>query len=262
MRNAARFSYGFTHKKTPQDTTGSLFPQLSVDEAVKGVERDALFFDLYLPDEYVGDILTYTKTHSCLANASLYPAKNKGEKHLFYYSDHERAQQQSGKAIVKGVYENPASSCAAIAKIQNDPKLLNIAARYLNGDPRSNTSYLWWSFATQATTEERLKAKQTVLYHYDLIGYRFIYFNFYITDVDQTAGPHVAVKGSHTRKKFTHLLGSANQSDERIRRVYGEKDIVTICGKSGYGFIQDSFCYHKALAPTHNNRLLLQVRMT
>ena len=68
------------------------------------------------------------------------------------------------------------------------------------------------------------------------------------------------VKGSHTRKPLRWLFGSARQSDEAINRYYRPEDILTLTGQPGDGFIEDTSCYHKALAPTASPQVLLQVR--
>jgi hypothetical protein len=43
-------------------------------------------------------------------------------------------------------------------------------------------------------------------------------------------------------------------------QVYGAEKIQTICGNSGTGFIEDSFCFHKGQEPTARDRLVFQLR--
>lgn len=257
VRRAAHFAHSFTRTKSSFDLGQSLFSQLDVEKALRSVDRDALFLDVNLPPAYVTDILNHAENTPCFVFL-----RNTYRKRYFHHRDHEKIEADIGETVLLGGYDDPASECAAIARIQNDPKLLEIAARYLNGDPRKIMPLLWWSFPKQTSVEDRLNARQTVLFHFDLQGYQYIYFNFYLTEVDLTAGPHVVVLGSHHRKKLSYLLGSANQSDENIIRYYGKENIVAICGKAGLGFIEDSFCYHKATAPTHKSRLMLQIRMS
>lgn len=257
VRRAANFAHHFTRRRSSFDLGQSLFPQVDVEEALASVNRDALYPDVNLPPSYVADIRGFAENTPCFAYL-----RNTRQRRYFHPRDHEEAEADIGQTVLMGGYDDPASQCAAIARLENDPKLREIGARYLNGDPRDVMSILWWSFPKQTSLEDRLSAKQTVLFHFDLHAYQYIYFNFYLTDVDPTAGPHALVLGSHKRKRLSHLLGSANQSDENIIRHYGQENIVTLCGKAGYGFIEDSFCYHKAIAPTHNTRLMLQIRMS
>ena len=112
-----------------------------------------------------------------------------------------------------------------------------------------------------ATDENRLDSQQTIRFHYDAEGYLLLYFNFYLTDVDALSGPHITVQNSHGRKPLRFLFLSANQSDEEITRRYGTENVVTICGKAGFGFVEDAYCFHKALPPRSRDRLFLQLRM-
>jgi hypothetical protein len=68
------------------------------------------------------------------------------------------------------------------------------------------------------------------------------------------------VSGSHRSKPITWLFGSARNTDEAIESYYGKDNVVTLEGDPGTGFIEDTSCYHKALAPETADRLLLQVR--
>jgi len=145
--------------------------------------------------------------------------------------------------------------------VQEDPLLLEVAARFLGGDPAAIETRLWWSFVTDASLDDRQAVSQTVYYHYDHHGYRFIYFNFYIMAVGPGAGPHVMIPGSHKRKPLAFLLSSTKQTDQAIERYYGVNSSMTIEGPAGLGFVQDTSCFHKATPPTTSDRLLLQIRM-
>lgn len=68
------------------------------------------------------------------------------------------------------------------------------------------------------------------------------------------------VRGSHTRKPLTWLIGSARKSDAQIASRYTSSDVLTIEGPAGTGFLEDTSCYHKALPPLERMRLLLQIR--
>jgi len=57
------------------------------------------------------------------------------------------------------------------------------------------------------------------------------------------------------------LFHSAVQTDEAVIAYYGKENEITIEGPAGFGFVQDSSCYHKALAPISDNRLMLQLRI-
>jgi hypothetical protein len=68
------------------------------------------------------------------------------------------------------------------------------------------------------------------------------------------------VSGSHRKKPVSWLFGSSRQTDAAIQSHYGSEKVLVIEGPPGTGFLQDSSCYHKALAPRSHNRLMLQIR--
>jgi hypothetical protein len=37
---------------------------------------------------------------------------------------------------------------------------------------------------------------------------------------------------------------------------------LLICEKAGFGFAEDPFCFHKAITPSHGERLVLQITFT
>ncbi len=56
-------------------------------------------------------------------------------------------------------------------QVAQDPKLWQIAARYLDAQPTCAGAGAWWSFAGESPLEERLATAQE-LFHYDPIDYR------------------------------------------------------------------------------------------
>lgn len=41
---------------------------------------------------------------------------------------------------------------------------------------------------------------------------------------------------------------------------YGPDRMIALEGPSGFGFVEDPYCYHKALPPLSGPRLVLQLR--
>lgn len=256
VRAAAKACYTFTKKRSSYPVGSSLFPDLSVADALRGLREDAFYPGLTLPEETVREIRAYADTAPCSAIVG------EGRRVEFLARERAEAERRSGSKIVLAFFNDCAARCPALARIARDPKVLDIATRYMNKDPDNVDVRLWWSFVSDAPLETRLRSAQTVMYHYDLESWHFVYFSFYLTRCDAESGAHVLVRGSHTDKRLSHLLGSANRSDERILAEYGADRVITLAGEPGYGFVEDSFCYHKALAPLRADRLMLQVRMT
>jgi hypothetical protein len=173
----------------------------------------------------------------------------------------ETARSRIGRPFLLAQYFNAARSCPAIAALTRDALLVEAAGRYLRVRPRLVGVNLWWSYPAQASHAERDVAAQ--LFHDDLDDFRFIKFFFYLTDVDELAGPHIAVRGSHTSKRpesWLEILRIRRYTDDEITRRYGDANIVTITGVAGTGFAEDTSCIHKGLPPVRSARLLLQIQ--
>lgn len=253
-RAMARQLSGFRSSENPKLASKSIFPDLSVEQALLDLSASGLHFGVNLDADMIADIRRFAEGSEC-------KTKFDGVEHRYFFREASDLSERIGRTVVISHIAEPQQN-ANIRLIASDPKLIEIAARYMNGYPKKIDSRLWWSRAIAVSVQERLKANQTVLFHYDLEGFQFLYFSFYINDVDLETGPHVAVRGTHRKKLLSHLFGSANCSDDSVEAAYGKDNVVTILGKAGTGFIEDTFCFHKALAPTKNDRLLLQIRMS
>lgn len=229
----------------------SLFQDINVDEVISGLETDSFALGINLPQDVVQEILNFAHSQPCYGNRE----HNFG----FYYRDKEQVEATTGKQIRLGSYFG-ADNCPTIKKLETDPGLLAISAKFLGAAPVHIATELWWSFPASASLIEQLKAAQ--VFHYDMDDYRFIKFFFYLTDVDSSSGPHVSIRGTHKNKKFSHqLLGvrCASKDDNEIIDSYGAPNVVTMCGPAGFGFAEDTYCFHKGAVPTEKERLLLQI---
>jgi hypothetical protein len=231
----------------------SLFTEIDVDSVVENLRRDGVCLGIHLPNYVLSEILEFTNQTYYLGN---------GRFELpFTLSNKEEEEAKYGKPFLFGYHYKPSRSCTAIKKLGDDPKLRQIAAKYLVGEPILKSTMLWWSFATPVEQlDERLRFAQG-LFHYDLDDYRCLQFLFYLTDVDLYSGPHAYVKGSHNQKKLQYQLSIDRDKSERdLINYYGSERIVNICGEAGSGFAEDQFCFHRANIPTKKDRLILQIK--
>jgi uncharacterized protein YcgL (UPF0745 family) len=235
----------YTHY--PSEPT--LFQNINVDIVVDSLKRDGFYLGINLPKEIVQEIVIFALSSPCYSYLNT--------KLGFYYQQKEWAESYYQKKIIMANYFNTSLLCNAIKKLQNDPKLLAIASKYLEGKPVHQGNLMWWSFVGDATVREKSKAFQ--MFHYDRDDYRFLKFFFYLTNVDVLSGPHVCVRGSHKQKKISHLLLPKRETDEEIINSYGKESLVTICGQAGFGFVEDTFCFHKGATPINRDRLILQI---
>ena len=231
----------------------SLFEDLDVESAVEGLERDGYVPGITLPAEASRDILKFAETAQARGNGD-------GTRRL-RASEAADWEAEHGAKLVKADFRDAAERSAAVNAVTQDPKLWEIAARYLDAQPSCARAGLWWSFACDSTVEERLAAAPAQeLFHYDAIDYRALFFFFYLTDVDETTGPHMVARGSHRRKKMGHRLSLfVGRSDADMADYYGDDNVVTVTGRAGTGFAEDPFCFHRGTPPVSSDRLMMRV---
>jgi hypothetical protein len=151
---------------------------------------------------------------------------------------------------------------SACMRVACDPQLLAVATRFLGRPPARGEIRVQRSEVTQASVAYRESRNQTVMFHYDVHDLDFLYVFFYLTDTTVDTGAHELMRGTHRGKKWRHLFASARQHDEEVYAVYGEAKSLVIEGSAGTGFIEDTSCFHRAIAPVKAPRVALQIRFS
>jgi hypothetical protein len=232
-------------------TRPSLFNSLNVPEAVAQIKQEGYYPGLNLPQSTVQEILHYAQIHPCYGD--------RNSQFEFYIDQKAKAEACFSRQFLLASYTS--DPCLAITQIINDANLKAIAAQYFGCDPILVGSELLWSFPVSTNATQRLKAAQVM--HYDIDDYQCLKFFFYLTDVDENSGAHACIAQTHRNKKILHqLLGQrcSKIADEKLISEYGgEKKVVTFCGKSGFGFVEDPFCFHRGNPVKQKPRLMLQV---
>ena len=142
-----------------------------------------------------------------------------------------------------------------------DPVLINIARKYLECEPIFDFPAMWWS--TSFLKEASGEAAQ--IYHFDLDRLKWLKIFIYLTDVDETTGPHRLIKGSHLpgAKPMTLLKrGYARIPDEDLAKYHKQEDFVVIHGEAGSVFAEDTKCWHKGTPLKKGHRLVLEFEYT
>jgi hypothetical protein len=228
----------------------SLFSALDVEDAVASLRRTAYFVTPNLPEGVVAEIVEFATHADC---------RRQERQPVFRVTDVEDGRVPGGEiAVLADVLD--AIRNDAVRAVANEPSVVRAVSRYLGYVPKNRVARLIWSFVCDADDSVRQREGQTVAYHFDVQGYNFAYANYYLTDVDARSGAHTMIVGSHEDKPLEWLLGSATRSDAAIRAHYAPAREITLEGPAGFGFLQDSSCYHRALAPIDRRRLMLQVR--
>lgn len=221
--------------------------EVNLDATLQSLTSDGFFLGTNLQKTLVQEIFKFAINTPCYGNA------NKNTE--FYYHDKEQVKAQD-QPLSFANYSNVALLCPGIKKLESDPILLEIAAKYLEAQPIHQQSQLWWNFPVKSSIYERRHAVQKFHYHND---YRRLRFVFYITDVDLCSSPHICVRGSHTKKTLAHRFLTKSCSQPEIKKYYGYENIVPICGKAGFGFVENPLCFHKENPPGSKDRLTLQI---
>lgn len=179
----------------------------------------------------------------------------------FQLEDLHDVELDLGREIALAECLSPTKGPGVVA-IGNDPKLLDTVYLFMGRVPKQIEFRLMVSLVRSVSTLERLSQQQTVLFHYDLDDFESVFFNFYLTHCDADTGAHVLIPGSHRAKKMKHLLRTTNHTDEELSRTYLTDRPVIVSGPAGFGFAENTFCFHKALAPFSSDRYMLQIRYT
>lgn len=95
-------------------------------------------------------------------------------------------------------------------------------------------------------------------WHYDIDGYDFVKFFAYLSDVDQSNGPHQFMIGSHNDNSLSKFFNRRlNQS--QARNVLLRYKLKTFLGRAGTSFYENTFGYHRGLKVEVGSRIILQV---
>ncbi|NJP09143.1 MAG: phytanoyl-CoA dioxygenase family protein [Leptolyngbyaceae cyanobacterium RU_5_1] len=251
MRDIFYYFQAFLGSKSEaiQAQTSSIFQNVDVDKIVQSIRDDGYFPGIELPSDVVQEVLEYAHATPCFGDRK--------PEHQFLISEKETVEAELGKPFLCCSYV--AEDCPAIVQLINDPVIQAIAAKFLGAPPKCIGKDLLWSYPTSTTWTQQLHMAQ--VFHYDLDDYRSIKFFFYLTDVDESSGAHVCIRGSHRNKKLIHqFMGQrcASIPDEKIVAAYGAENVVAVCGNAGFGLVEDPNCFHKGNPPATQERFLLQ----
>ncbi|NYE64218.1 hypothetical protein FHW58_005456 [Duganella sp. 1224] len=142
-------------------------------------------------------------------------------------------------------------ACPHILALANSPPLLGLAARYMGCKPTISALGLRWSFPV-AGSDSALQA-----FHRDSEDWLYLKVLVYLTDVDDGAGPHVFLHGSHLTRAPLRLRF---YSDSEISSAHGAEMLLTALGTRGFCFAVDTAGIHKGTAPALQPRLMLQIQ--
>lgn len=234
----------------------SILGDLDVGAIASTIESDSCYQGLQLPEGVVQELVKFA--------SSTVGYINRDPQRPWRCTGTEQVRVDLPKNARVCSYMSNGKLSSTLKKLEKDPGILAVAAKFLGAEPVHLGSEISWSFPVPA--ENHVQQRQAAqVFHYDLDDYRFIKFFFYLTDVDMSSGPHTYVSGSHKGKKLLHqVIGTrcADIDDEKLVELYGEQNVVNICGKAGFGFVENPLCFHRGTQPTEKPRLMLQIEYT
>lgn len=166
------------------------------------------------------------------------------------------------KPIAEGYYfsEQDLVGHPMVQRLMTDPKLLALAQNYLGCEPILSIVAMWWSCAGKFSGDAARALAQ--MYHFDMDRPRWLKNFFYLTDVNNSNGPHVFVRKTHRTGRFPRPLlakGYARLTDQEVSQFFGQEDQMQIVGGRGSAFAEDTRGIHKGLIPEKGYRLVLQL---
>jgi hypothetical protein len=233
--------------------------QLNINKqtALNKLKKDGFYEGLMLDNKTIDDLINLSNKSELTPCSSF--SSNKIQQKFINFQDVNNFNKGNDKPCCLLNLINPDLKKLA-NDISRDQIILDIVGSYLGNINNIDVSVLW-SSVCNASDEWREQEKQTVTFHYDVHDLNFVYVFFYLTECDKSSGAHQLIRGSHLNKKiFKHLIGSAKQKKEDLEQDYNTNDFVVVEGSAGYGFIEDTSCYHRALKPINKSRLCLQFR--
>ena len=230
----------------------SLFPQLNLEQAITNLHENGYIKDIDLPPEILSQLLQYGHSAKAHGDGSL--------DSQFCYEQKEALEAQQQCSFSRGTFPNLQADLELIQTLGEDPKLQMIAAKYFGRAAQLSDSRLWWNFASEAEVFDTTKTAS--FFHYEKDDFNCLRLFFYLTDVNEQSGPHICVRGSHKNKGLKQLFSLQERGDEEIINYYGAENLITLTGPAGSGFMEDSFCFHRASRPTAQDRLILALTFT
>ena len=142
------------------------------------------------------------------------------------------------------------ASAPHVMALANHPVILDTVSQVFGCKPKLDYVGAWWSFSGCTDAEEQQ------YFHRDIDSLQFIKFFLYLTNVDDSSGPHVYVRGSH--KKQWQVKSGLRIEDAAVAATFPAEDIIKFKGQIGTCFLENTFGIHKGKLPETGSRLLLQ----
>jgi hypothetical protein len=228
------------------------FQNLEIDSTVSELNRNALSQTFNLDSELLEELINECKTNVTFPSLKFDGTAIKSDKgEIIDYNNPKSFQKECIWYEYRNIRE-----WDVFKKIAYDPTILEIAKRYLGNNPILRNEYMWWSFPAKGDSNEAYDSPR-YWFHYDIDDFKFLKLFIYLNDVDEETGPHIVVKNTHKQKPLKYKLNRRIESS-KLDGFFDNKEIVTLTGKKGTCFFEDTFTYHNG-TPPQKPRIVLQL---
>jgi len=169
--------------------------------------------------------------------------------------DASSGKDRMGNRLVEDVTTQQMMKSVRVARLATDPLLVAIAQGYLGSQVILDSAQAWVSRPGEYGNEEL--SKGAMMYHMDKDRLAFLKVFLYLSDVDDTAGPHHFIQGTH-KNIPDPLWKEGRMSDEEVYEhlpATGHR----VEGPAGTLFLVDTSGLHRGSRPTERERRLFQV---
>jgi ectoine hydroxylase-related dioxygenase (phytanoyl-CoA dioxygenase family) len=220
---------------------------------VEQIKNDGyIVLDQILPEHLTNRLLHFAQTNIAVARET---DENNG---IYFETKFDGTQPEAVRYEYK-LHDLMASD--VIQSIVADKLFISIANKYLGSMPILDVVQMWWHTNFKKIADK--KAAQ--YYHYDLDRLKWLKFFIYITDVDESNGPHSFIKKSHIPETIPNDIykkGYMRIDDELIFKNFDKSDEVVFCGKKGTIIIEDTIGLHKGNHVSGKSRLIMQIQFS
>lgn len=147
-----------------------------------------------------------------------------------------------------------------LLELANEKRILAIIEEIFGAKPTISMIHIWWllsGFDTHANSNERYFTHPGE-FHRDVDDWSEIKLFIYLTDVNESSGPHAYIKKSHkwVLPPKTRDL-DINNPDFPIK-----ENLIKLTGKAGLAWLENSYVLHRSLVPKNKHRLIVAVTYT
>jgi ectoine hydroxylase-related dioxygenase (phytanoyl-CoA dioxygenase family) len=182
----------------------------------------------------------------------------------YFISDHLINKEQSLQLLnfndIKGAkftyHSNDLLNNHEIQKLLINNNILKISQEYLGSAPLIDNVSAWWSFPT-----EKPDSNAAQLWHFDFERPKWIKVFLYLTDCNESNGPHCFIERSHRNGAIPlsiRLKMYARIEDDYVNNFFSKDSIKVMTAKKKSILFEDTRGLHKGMRVKEGKRLILQ----